>query len=116
METFVFSFDAAQALRNIRPNCSWSLNGNSYEGLEWFSDPSEKPTLEEIETECKKLVKEYEKLEYSRNRIRQYQKNGIDSNKLIIALWEKIVEGNDIPANLIQEIREQIKSDYPKPE
>lgn len=115
MEDFIFSFDASQALKNIRPNSSWSLNGNSYNGFVWFGDLSEKPTAEEIENECKKLLLEYEKLEYQRNRLRKYQKNGFSSEKLIIALWEKIIEGNDIPASEIQEIREQIKEENPKP-
>jgi len=116
MESFIFSFDASQALKNIRPNSSWSLSGNSYEGLEWFDDPSNKPTAQEIENECKKLVLEYEKLEYQRNRLRKYQKNGFSSEKLVIALWEKIIEGNDVPADIIQEVRAQIKEDNPKPE
>ena len=39
-----FSHDAVQALRNLTPNAQFTLVGNSYAGLEWFSDNITKPT------------------------------------------------------------------------
>jgi len=42
--------DIANILTYLRPGESWSLNGDSYEGLVWLSD-TKKPTLQEIEEE-----------------------------------------------------------------
>ena len=38
----------------------------------------------EIETECQRLLAEYNTLEYSRNRLRKYQKNGVVAEEMII--------------------------------
>lgn len=114
-EPQVFSFDIATAIRNIRPNDGFSVSGNSYTGIQWFGDISNKPTAEEIETECQRLLAEYNSLEYSRNRLRKYQKNGIVAEEMIIALWEKVMESDSTAADALQSIRTQIKTDNPKP-
>ena len=36
------------------PNTQWSLNGDSYEGLEWL-DPSPKPTKEELDSQWEEV-------------------------------------------------------------
>lgn len=40
--------DIANILTYLRPGETWSLNGDSYDGLVWLSD-TKKPTLQEIE-------------------------------------------------------------------
>lgn len=40
--------DIPAVLTVIRPGASWSLNGDTYDGLDW-QDDSPKPTLSEIE-------------------------------------------------------------------
>lgn len=40
---------SAILLRNY-PESKWTLNGNSYDGLEWISEDS-KPSLDQLETE-----------------------------------------------------------------
>lgn len=40
--------DLVACLVHLRPGASWSLNGDSYDGLNWLDD-SPKPTLEELE-------------------------------------------------------------------
>lgn len=40
--------DIPAVLTEIRPDASWSLNGDNYDGLDWH-DESTKPTLAEIE-------------------------------------------------------------------
>jgi hypothetical protein len=37
------------------PNSSWSLNGDSYEGLTWYSD-SHKPTKEELDSQWDEVL------------------------------------------------------------
>ena len=39
--------DLTVALKHLRPNDSWSLNGDNYAGLTWLSDTL-KPTEQEI--------------------------------------------------------------------
>ena len=39
--------DLTVALKHVRPNDSWSLNGDNYSGLMWLSD-TPKPTEQEI--------------------------------------------------------------------
>lgn len=40
--------DISNILTIIRPGSQWTLNGETYSGLEWFG-PGEKPTLAELE-------------------------------------------------------------------
>jgi len=42
------SIDYAAVLNAIRPGSEWSLDGNSYDGLNWL-DGSEKPSVSELE-------------------------------------------------------------------
>lgn len=53
-----------EALRNLVPDAEWSLIGDNYEDLVWYSDGN-KPTKTQISTEianleAKKLAKEQE--------------------------------------------------------
>lgn len=111
-----FNFDIVKALHKIRPKCPWTLTGDYYEGINWPAENTQpKPTVEEISSACDELLAEWESLEYSRNRFRAYINAKVEYGDLIIALWEKIIEGNDIPASEIQAIRERIKGENPKP-
>jgi len=47
-------------------------------------------------------------------RERDYVKRGASIDKLVVALWERIVEGNPEASDEIQIIREQVKTDNPK--
>lgn len=42
------SIDIAEVLLFLRPNASFSVNGNSYEGIIWHDAESSKPSLEEV--------------------------------------------------------------------
>ena len=46
----------------------------------------------------------YNSLEYSRNRLRKYQKNGI-VEEMIIALWKKVMESDSTAADALQSAR-----------
>lgn len=64
-------FDIAKVLQIIRPGEAWTLNGDSYDGLEWLSD-TEKPTEEEINQEINRLNAEWQATEYQRLRAKEY--------------------------------------------
>ena len=110
-----FSHDAVQALRNLTPNAQFTLGGNSYAGLEWFSEDVTKPTEAEIEAECAKLKIEFDALQYSRDRERAYNKAYLYDHDLLIALWEKVMESDSTAADALQVKRSKVKTDNPKP-
>ena len=110
-----FSHDAVQALKNLTPDAKFTLVGNSYAGLEWFSDNITKPTEAQIEAECAKLKTEYDALQYSRDRERAYNKAELYDHELLIALWEKVMESNSTAADALQVKRSKVKTDNPKP-
>ena len=110
-----FSHDAVQALKNLTPNAQFTLVGNSYDGLEWLDTSIAKPTEAEIEAECAKLKIEYDALQYSRDRERDYNKAELFDHELLIALWEKVMESNSTAADALQVKRNKVKTDNPKP-
>ena len=59
------------------------------------------------------LLKNHNPYDRAAARRKEYLKAGIDAEVLAVALWEKIIEGNDEAANTIQAIREQIKAQIP---
>ena len=49
----------ADAIRALRPNSGYILRGNTYSGLEWYSDNTQtKPTEDEINAKLVELEKE----------------------------------------------------------
>ena len=110
-----FSHDAVQALKNLTPDAKFTLVGNSYAGLEWFSDNITKPTEAQIEAECAKLKIEHDALQYSRDRERAYNKAYLYDHDLLIALWEKVMESDSTAADALQVKRSKVKTDNPKP-
>jgi len=62
----------SKAIQSLRPNSEWVLRGSEYTGLEWLDDVQTKPTEEEINTEIKRLTKEYEDTQYQRDRAKEY--------------------------------------------
>ena len=99
------------AVQVLRPNKEWVWRGDDYSGFEWLSEESEKPTEAEILAKLSELEAEWYNLEYQRKRAEAYP----DINKLIVALWEKIMENKDLPAEELQAAREIVKQLYPKP-
>jgi len=61
------------AIQSLRPKAQWSLDGRTYEGLQW-SDENElpPPTEEEVQVEIEKLQAEYEYKQYQRDRASAY--------------------------------------------
>lgn len=65
--------DIFKAILEIRPGARFAVNGNSYEGLEWYDDnelPS--PSKEEVLEAAQRIQKQYEYNEYQRQRAQEY--------------------------------------------
>jgi len=61
-----------EALHNLKPEATWSLNGDTYSGLIWLDETQTKPTEEEVTQEVARLQAEYNKTEYQRQRAPEY--------------------------------------------
>jgi len=102
-----------EALVSLRPGANWSLNGNTYEGLEWLEKPvweggQKKPTKEEVEAEVARLQKEWEDTEYQRLRAQEYP----DFKEYL----DGIVKGDTEQIQAYIDACLAVKVKYPKPE
>lgn len=93
------------ALLSLRPGAEWTIRDNDYNQLEWHSKDSTKPSKNEIETEIKRLQKEYELTEYRRQRAVEYP----DIGDQLDALFHAGV----FPDEMHKKIQE-VKKKYPK--
>jgi hypothetical protein len=90
---------------------SWSDPRNKiYENL-IIDGGQDKPTKEFLESELVSMQSEYDSHDYSRSRVAEYP----STNDLIIALWEKVVEGRAETADALEVNRQAVKTKYPKP-
>ena len=65
--------DITKALQSLRPGAEWSLNGDTYEGLQWYDDNElPPPTEEEVQVEIERLQQEYNNNQYQRDRASEY--------------------------------------------
>ena len=98
--------DLTKALISLCPGCRWSLHGDEYSGLEWYEDNEKsKPSQQELEEECDRLQKEYERNDYQRKRSTEYPSFADQFDLLYHG-------GYDVWKAKIDEI----KNKYPKPE
>ena len=51
--------DIPRILQKIRPNCSYYVDGNTYEGVVWQDETTQKPSIKEIEDAWQILKKEF---------------------------------------------------------
>lgn len=63
--------DIPAVLQSIRPGAAWTLNGDSYDGLDWLDD-SPKPTLAELEAAWPRAEAEQKNAEAERQRAAAY--------------------------------------------
>ena len=98
------------AIIELVPDAKCSVN---YKGeVRWFSDDLQQPTEEAIQAKLKELEKQYADKEYQRKRLEEYP----NTNDLIVALWEKVVEGRSESADALEVKRQEVKTAHPKPE
>ena len=90
------------------PNLEIASKKKLEEGWEWVNVKDYKEQIQTL-NEAKLRAK------YSENRAKEYEKQGLTADKMIIALWEKVVENRPESADTIQAKRTEIKAKYPKP-
>lgn len=67
-----FNITIGDALHSLRPEAEFSVSGNSYEQIEWYSENIPKPTLAEVDAELQRLQAEYDRKDYQRQRAEAY--------------------------------------------
>ena len=100
--------DLTKALLSLYPGSHWSLNGDSYEGLDWFeSNDSPKPSRKELEDECERLYQIWLDEQYQRDRAKEYPPITV---QLDLLYWDKINGTNNW-----EQAVQAVKDKYPKP-
>jgi hypothetical protein len=103
----------SEALASLRSGATWSLNGNTYEGLQWLEKPvweggQKKPTQAEVEAEVARLQKEWDDAEYQRLRAKEYP----DVKEYL----DGLVKGDTEQMQAYIDACLAVKAKYPKPE
>jgi len=94
-----------ESLLRLRPNSSWEVIDDCYEGLVWKDDNElPPPTKKEIEQEIIRLQKEYEYNQYQRDRAKEYP----SIQEQLDALYHQGYDG-------WKAIIDEVKNKYPKP-
>ena len=105
--------DITKAILSLRPGAIWSLDGDTYDGLQWLEKPvweggQKKPTKAEVEAEVARLQKEWEDTDYQRLRAKEYP----DVKEYL----DGIVKGNQEQIQAYIDQCLEVKAKYPKPE
>ena len=94
---------------NLPPNSYVSI-GETFESIVWTNKPE--ITKEFFDNKVAELQTEYNSQAYSRNR----QQNYPNEHDLLVALWEKVIEGRSESADALEIKRQEVKTAHPKPE
>ncbi len=96
------------AIKNIVPNICYFHDDIPYDKNENLITYDEA----KVNAEITRLQKEWDAQAYSRNR----QQNYPNTDDLIVALWEKVMEGRSQSADALEVKRQEVKTAHPKPE
>ena len=105
--------DYFKILNKFYDGKEWSVinDGTSYSDIEW-EDPTPKPSQAHLTSlwndNQTQLVNEIA----ANNRAGAYP----DTGQLIVALWEKVMEGRSESADELQTLRDAVKAQFPKME
>jgi len=95
----------SNALQSLRPGSLWSIDGDTYEGLEWSDDNDlPPPTQQEVIKEAQRLQQEYENNQYQRDRAKEYP----SIQDQLDALYHQGYDG-------WKAMVDEVKNKYPKP-
>lgn len=100
--------DLVKALKSLRPNALWSLDGDDYNGLVWSDKNQSKPSYSELVTECQRLDTLLKQTEYQRLRAREYPP--------ITDYLDAVVKGDQAQIDKYIQDCLAVKARYPKPE
>ena len=68
----VKTFSITDAILSLQPTAEFSVWGNSYETIEWYSENISKPTIQEIDAELQRLQADHDRKDYQRQRADAY--------------------------------------------
>lgn len=99
--------DLTKALVSLYPGAQWSLNGDTYAGLNWMeTNTTPKPTEEELIAECDRLHEVWVSQQYKRDRAKEYP---AIVDQLDMLYWDKINSTNTWETAI-----QAVKDKYPK--
>lgn len=106
------TIDFGEVMHRYYAGKQYGVRGPNYEDITWLeSDPQ--PTREELAALWENIKDEIALRKV--HDLRSTPGNYPSTDQLIVALWEKIMEGNNGPADALQAKRAEIKSQFPKP-
>ena len=100
--------DITHALQSLAPGAEWSISGEDYSTLTWFSESIEQPTEAALLAEVARLQAEYAALEYQRLRAPEYPD--------ITDYIDGVVKGDQAQIDKYIADCLAVKAKYPKPE
>ena len=86
----------------------------SYEDIKWINN-KDKPSEATLKDLVNTFENEEKKNEYQKIREKKYLEKELSPSNLVVALWEKVVEGRNDNVTKIQKTRDKIKKEVPKP-
>jgi hypothetical protein len=96
------------AIKSLRPNSEWVLQGFDYSKLQWFDLSTLPPTTGELEVELDRLIKEHNNNEYQRLRAQEYPP--------VTDYLDAVVKGDLEQQQAYIDACLAVKAKYPKPE
>lgn len=102
-------FGIIDALIKLYPTGAlYSLEGSSYEGLDWVDEVNAKPTKTQIEQTIVELQTAWDNLEYQRQRAAEYPP--------VADYLDAIVKGDETQKQAYIDACLEVKAKYPKPQ
>lgn len=103
--------DFGEVMHKFYAGRQYGVLGPNYEDITWM-EPGPKPTKEELATKWETIKDEVKARRVAMQR--STPGNYPSRDDMIVALWEKIVEGRSEFADQLQARREEIKRLFPK--
>jgi hypothetical protein len=97
-----------EAIKSLRPNASFSVNGESIDGIRWFSAIEDRPTDAEILAEANRLTELQELQQYRFKRMHEYPP--------VAEYLDAVVKGDQEAIQAYIDKCNAVKLKYPKPE
>lgn len=103
--------DFGEVMHKFYAGRLYGVRGPGYEDITWM-EPGPKPSKEELLSKWETIKEEVRLRRISQQRSTPGEFPSKD--ELLIALWEKVVEGRSESADRLQARRLEIKAKYPK--
>jgi hypothetical protein len=107
---YIRPFDLSDALRSIRPNCAWRIEGDptKFSNLKWEDRENLPPSQKELEDEVIRLQADWDSKEYQRLRAPEYPP--------MTDYLDAVVKGDLVGQQAYIDACLAVKAKYPKPE